>query len=322
MRAPARLALTDARPSLSNHARKTWRYHHNARSSNVAGANDFPPGDLRGLSALLSVVEGAQAVASESAAHVSTALLPLIPQRSGEAGDAESVLARASSQLQTACLAVLQQATCLACAHARALLKSLQEPTDFCPEGDDVLEAKPTEACECVVAALREVAALAAGSLREDGERKQQRSQAQHQHQLSPLQHSQHGHDGDAPTTNFGRFMAAVGTGIAAALEEHIFGGSRGSFSALGAVRLRRDLNEYACAARDTHAHALAATADSLGERATLLVVSPGSVAALLRGELRGVVTPVEAQKVLKLREDARSTSMAAALREIAMLER
>jgi hypothetical protein len=104
---------------------------------------------------------------------------------------------------------------------------------------------------------------------------------------------------------------------VSAAIEEHLFGAGRWTFSALGAVRLRRDIGEYAQTARAAGAMTFAARADVLNEHATLLVVAPESVASLLRGELRGVVTPEEATKVLKLREDARSTGMAAALRKI-----
>ena len=107
-------------------------------------------------------------------------------------------------------------------AHARAFL-CLQEPTDFCPEGDDVLEAKPTEACECVVAALRGRGPRR-GFTREDGSasssvRKRSTSTSCRRYSTRNTD------DGDAPTTNFGRFMAAVGTGIAAALEEHTLAG-------------------------------------------------------------------------------------------------
>ena len=270
-------------------------------------AGDTAAGSAECLRALMRVIEGSRGVAAVAAAHATECVLPLIPQRAVEASEASKRLAAAGNELQAACLAALQEAARLVCAHARAILKAFQCAADFAPAADEPLEARPTAACEKLVAFFKEAAALAdrtlasdsaAGAVGAAGERRS-------------------GGGGGASAANLQRFTAAVGAGVSAAIEEHLFGAGRWTFSALGAVRLRRDIGEYAQTARAAGAMTFAARADVLNEHATLLVVAPESVASLLRGELRGVVTPEEATKVLKLREDARSTGMAAALRKI-----
>lgn len=206
--------------------------------------------------------------------HYRRVVAPAVAGHSGEARACLAGLAALARAVDERVAAALQRALALLANQLDLTLVAAQRPSDFLPDeaAQPSLDA-PTHAATLVCALVRAAAAQAGGGL--------------------------HG-------PNLASFRGELGRRLHAAVAAHML---RQTYSPMGGLRWRRDLQEYAAAASTAGAPAAAAALAELQGPANLLVVAPDSLLGLADGALR--LSRRAALRYVALRQDFRTARLA-----------